>query len=156
MKNEIKHLKVVIISLGLIILSSVSLNAQQKHRYIEQNRKMAKELSQKYGIPKGIILAVAFVETGGGTSKGAKTYNNHFGIIGKNNIVKSKYRSFNSKEESYEAFCKLVSRKKYYNSLKGNNNIDEWIKAIASAGYSEHPTEWKRRVSIIINKFNLS
>lgn len=138
-------------------LLAMPVNAQQKrHNYIESNQKMATELSKKYGIPSGIILAIAFVETGGGTSKGARTYNNHFGIIGKNKIVKSRYKSFASTKESYEAFCKLITSKKYYTELKGNNNLSEWVTAIASAGYSEAPLEWKRRVNLIIDKFNLS
>ena len=90
MKNEINYLKVVIMSL-VLTLFSVSANAQQKkHNYITTNEQIAEELSEKYGIPSGVILAVAFVETGGGTSKGAKTYNNHFGIVGKNKVTKSK------------------------------------------------------------------
>ena len=142
--------------LGAFLLT-MPVNAQQKkHNYIETNQKMATELSKKYGIPSGVILAIAFVETGGGTSKGAKTYNNHFGIIGKNKIVKSRYKSFNSTKESYEAFCKLITSKKYYPNLKGNNDLSEWVKAIASAGYSEEPVEWKRRVNLIIDKFDLS
>ena len=144
MKNEINYLKVVIMSL-VLTLFSVSANAQQKkHNYITTNEQLAEELSEKYGIPSGVILAVAFVETGGGTSKGAKTYNNHFGIVGKNTITKSKYKSFDS------------TREKYYSDLKGIKDTAEWVKAIAAAGYSTQPVEWKKRVKMIIEKFNLS
>ena len=146
MKNEINYLKVVIMSL-VLTLFSVSANAQQKkHNYITTNEQLAEELSEKYGIPSGVILAVAFVETGGGTSKGAKTYNNNFGIVG----------SFDSTRESYEAFCQILSRKKYYSDLKGIKDTAEWVKAIAAAGYSTQPVEWKKRVKMIIEKFNLS
>ena len=156
MKNEIKYLKVVIMSL-VLTLFSVSANAQQKkHNYITTNEQLAEELSEKYGIPSGVILAVAFVETGGGTSKGAKTYNNHFGIVGKNKVTKSKYKSFDSARESYEAFCQILSRKKYYSDLKGIKDTAQWVKAIAAAGYSTQPVEWKKRVKMIIEKFNLS
>ena len=143
MKNEINYLKVVIMSL-VLTLFSVSANAQQKkHNYITTNEQLAEELSEKYGIPSGVILAVAFVETGGG-------------IVGKNKVTKSKYKSFDSTRESYEAFCQILSRKKYYSDLKGIKDTAEWVKAIAAAGYSTQPVEWKKRVKMIIEKFNLS
>lgn len=146
------YFKVVIISLVLSLFSTKSF---AQNSYIKEHQSIAKELSQKYGIPSSIMLAIAFVETGGGSSKGAKTYNNHFGIVGKNTVTKSRYRSFSSVRESYEAFCKLLSRKAYYTKLKGTTDKTEWINAIASAGYSTQPTEWKRRIHLIIDKYNL-
>ncbi|MDO4763611.1 MAG: glucosaminidase domain-containing protein [Flavobacteriaceae bacterium] len=154
MTNEMNYLKVVFISLFLNF--SFALYGQQKHQYIQDNKDLANELSQKYGIPSAIILGVAFVETGGGTSKNAKNSNNHFGIVGKNKKYKSKYKSFSSKRESFEAFCKLLSRKKYYAELKGNGDYKLWVQAIAGAGYSTQPKEWMRRVNLIIDKFQLS
>ena len=130
--------------------------SKAQHSYIKEHEKIATELSKKYHIPKSIILAVAFVETGGGTSKNSKSLNNHFGIIGKNTVNASKYKSFSSVRESYEAFCKLVTSKKYYPNLKGNSNYVDWIKAIASAGYSTQPQEWMRRIQLIIHKFSLN
>ncbi|MDR2205907.1 MAG: glucosaminidase domain-containing protein [Flavobacteriaceae bacterium] len=148
-----KHLKIVIISLVLILISA-NANAQQSS-YVSQNKEMAETLSKEFGIPISIILAVAIVESGSGTSKASKTLNNHFGIVGKNTVNSSKYRSFSSVQESYRAFCELLSRKKYYSKLKGNNNHQEWIKAIASAGYSTQPQEWMRRISLVANKLKL-
>ena len=133
---------------------SVSVNAQ--NTYIQDNEKIANALSKEYGIPSSIILAVAFVESGGGTSKNSKTLNNHFGIVGSNNVTNSKYKSFASVTDSYRAFCELLSRKKYYSQLKGSDNHNAWVKAIASAGYSTQPEEWKRRINLIIKKFGLS
>ncbi|WP_245688726.1 glucosaminidase domain-containing protein [Riemerella columbipharyngis] len=117
---------------------------------------MANELSIKYGIPSSVILAVAFVESGAGTSKNAKILKNHFGIVGKNTVNRSRYRSFKSVRASYEAFCKLLSRKKYYARLKGKKNFSEWVHAIAEAGYTTVPKEWIRRVTFVNKKFNLS
>lgn len=129
----------------------------QEHHYINKNKDMAEELSEEYGIPSSVILAVAFVETGGGTSKNSKMLNNHFGIVGKNNTGgKSRYKYFNSVKDSYEGFCKLLSRKKYYKKLKGTDDFSTWVKAIANAGYSTQPKEWKRRLHLIYDKFNLS
>ena len=150
--KHFKALKLTIISLVLILISA---NANAQKTYISQNKVMAEYLSKEYGIPSSIILAVAFVESGGGTSKNSKTLNNHFGIVGKNTVNNSKYKNFSSVQESYRAFCDLLSRKKYYLRLKGNDNHQDWIKAIAEAGYSTQPKEWMQRINLIINKFNL-
>ena len=150
--KHFKSLKVTIISLVLIL---ISVNSKAQKAYISQNKEMAEYLSKEYGIPSSIILAVAFVESGGGTSKNSKTLNNHFGIVGKNTVNDSKYKNFSSAKESYRAFCDLLSRKKYYSKLKGNDNHQDWIKAIAQAGYSTQPKEWMRRINLIINKFDL-
>jgi flagellum-specific peptidoglycan hydrolase FlgJ len=152
MKKPLSYVRIVILSL---VLSFVSLPIYaQKHNYIEDNKTLAKNLSTKYGIPSSIILAIAFVESGGGSSKNSQKLNNHFGIVGKNNIG-SKYKQFSSTEESYEAFCKLLTQKKYYTALKGTNDFSAWVKAIASAGYSTQPQEWMRRLNLIINKYQL-
>ena len=152
MKKPFSYVRIVILSL---VLSFVSLPIYaQKHSYIENNKTLAQNLSAKYGIPSSIILAIAFVESGGGSSKNSQKLNNHFGIVGKNNIG-SKYKQFSSTEESYEAFCKLLTQKKYYTALKGTNDFSTWVKAIASAGYSTQPQEWMRRLNLIINKYQL-
>ncbi len=153
MKHGVKYLRIVILSLVFSLISIVG-NAQT-HTYLERNKAVASELSTKYGIPVSVILSIAFVESGGGTSKSSTIYNNHFGIVGKNN-PQSKYRSFSSVRECYEAFCKLIVKKNYYTALKGSKDFSKWIKAIASAGYSTRPQEWMRRINLIITKYSLS
>lgn len=152
MKNIKSYVRIVILS-WVLTLISIPVSAQ-KNSYIESNKILAKNLSIKYGIPSSIILAIAFVETGGGSSKNSKLLNNHFGIVGNNNAG-SKYKQFSSIEEGYEAFCKLLTQKKFYTSLKGINNFSTWVKAIASSGYSTQPEEWMRRLNLISNKYQL-
>ena len=149
--RHFKNLKTVVISI-LLVLSFSSVKAQKKHSYIEKHKEIAAQLSQEYGIPSTVILAVAFVESGGGTSKNSQILNNHFGIVGKNTLNKSRYRSFLSTQDSFRAFCDLLSRKKYYQRLKGNDDHSEWVKAIAKAGYSTQPQEWMRRINLMIKK----
>lgn len=152
MKHSFRYLRIVILSLVFSFVSS-QVNAQTQS-YIQKNKTLAEKLSSKYGIPSSVILAIAFVETGGGTSRNSKALNNHFGIVGKNSIG-SKYKQFESKEESYEAFCKLVVKKKYYTALKGTEDFGKWVKAMAGAGYSTQPGEWMRRINSIIHKYQL-
>ncbi|QCX52658.1 glucosaminidase domain-containing protein [Elizabethkingia sp. JS20170427COW] len=153
--KHFKNIKVVVISLVLTFIST-NINAQNK--YIKENEKLAATLSQEYGIPSSIILAIAYVESGGGTSKNSKVLKNHFGIVGKNNVpnYKSRYKSFDSIKDSYIAFCELLSRKKYYSKLKGSDNHNAWIKAIAAAGYSTQPEAWKQKISSAIKKLGLA
>lgn len=143
----------------LVFIFSIFLTtsfAKAQSSYIQSNLEIAQNLSDHYGIPTSVILAVAIVETGGGTSKNSKVLNNHFGIVGKNTVNNSKYKSFSSVKESYEAFCKLLTKKSFFSRLKNTNDFTAWAKAIASAGYSTQPAEWSRRLHLIFNKFNLS
>ncbi|WP_300672646.1 glucosaminidase domain-containing protein [Soonwooa sp.] len=143
--------KIVIVSLFLTLGFTF---AKGQQSYVKDYKSLATELSSQYGIPATIILSIAFVESGGGTSKNSKILNNHFGIAGKNTVSSSKYKSFSSVRESYEAFCQMVSRKKYYAQLKGSENYAEWVKAMAAAGYSTQPEVWKSRINSIISKIS--
>lgn len=140
--------------LSLIILFfSFKISAQNS--YINQHKPLAAELSKEFGIPSAIILSIAYVETGGGNSKHCQTLNNHFGMTGKNTVNASKFKSFDSSKESFRAFCEMISRKKYYQKLKGNLDYSEWLNAIASAGYAGKPLEWKQKINLVIKKFSL-
>lgn len=153
MKQPLKYLRIVILSFVLMLVSITA--TAQTHPYLERNKAIASEFSARYGIPVSVILSVAFVESGAGTSKSSTQFNNHFGIVGKNN-PESRYRSFSSVRECYEAFCKLIVNKDYYTALKGNTDLSKWVKAIASAGYSTRPKEWMRRINLIISRYSLS
>ncbi len=147
-----RNFNIIFLSL-IILLFSLKISAQNS--YINQYKPLATELSKEFGIPSAIILSIAYVETGGGNSKHAQTLNNHFGMVGKNTVNSSKFRSFESSKESFRAFCEMISRKKYYQKLKGNLESPAWVNAIASAGYSTKPTEWKRKINLVITKFRL-
>ena len=147
-----RNFNIIFLSL-IILLFSLKISAQNS--YINQYKPLATELSKEFGIPSAIILSIAYVETGGGNSKHAQTLNNHFGMVGKNTVNSSKFRSFESSKESFRAFCEMISRKKYYQKLKGNLESPAWVNAVASAGYSTKPTEWKRKINLVITKFRL-
>lgn len=148
--------------LALLLLCLTGLNSLQAQTpYINKYKPVADSLSQAYGIPTSIILAVAIVESGSGSSRNSKLLNNHFGIVGKNNLLKTKgiktrYKQYSSVTGSYVDFCKLLSRRKYYTRLKGNNNYKLWIDAISKAGYSEAPVEWRKRITSTIQKHKLA
>jgi len=118
-------------------------------------------LSNKFGIPTSIILATAIVESGAGTSKKAKLLNNHFGIVGKNNLkkrtppIKTRYKQFASVEDSYTAFCELLSKRGFYTALKGNMDYKQWVAAISKSKYSTNPASWSNQITNIIVKYKL-
>ena len=152
MKNKNQLLKIVFSSLAFVLFS-LQIKAQT-HAYLEQYKPLAQRLSTQYEIPACLILAIAFVESGGGSSQHLNRLNNHFGITGKNN-THSKYKQFSCVEKSYTEFCELISSKSYYNLLKKEKDLSKWINAIAPT-YSSHPSTWKKKIYLVIEKYKLA
>lgn len=130
-------------------------------KYVKKFRPTADSLSEAYGVPASVILGVAIMESGSGTSRNCKLLNNHFGIVGKNNLlktkgIKSRYKQYPDALASYVDFCKLMAKKKFYKRLKDNMDYRLWADAISKAGYSEIPEIWKQRLLNIIRKNKLS
>lgn len=136
-------------------------NAQSTQAYINKYRRLADSLGPAYGIPPAVILAVATIESSSGAGRNVKLLNNHFGIVGKNHLLKTKkiktrYKYYPNATASFIDFCNLLSRRKYYKKLKGNLNYNLWVDAISKSGYSELPSVWKQRVTAIIKKHKLA
>ena len=104
-------------------------------------------------------FSIAILESSSGKSRNAKLLNNHFGIEGKNNLlkkhgIKSRYKQYSHPKQSYIDFCNLITRRHFYNKLKGVQKELLWIDALSQSGYSEQPQIWKARVMDIIKKIN--
>lgn len=164
MRNVYSKMKTNFRSIYLLIILCfciVHASAQTTH-YVKAHKELACSLSQEYGIPASIILGIAITESGAGTSKHVKFLNNHFGIIGKNNLAKhhppirSRYKQYPDTESCYTDFCKLISRKKFYPSLKGNTDYKKWIQKISAAGYSTMPQVWRKRIEKAIVQNHLT
>jgi flagellum-specific peptidoglycan hydrolase FlgJ len=138
---------------------SLALHSQT---YYQKYQPIADSLEAVYGIPSSIMLAVAMQESGGGKSKVAKLLNNHHGITGKNNLlkthgIKSMYQWYPSDTASYEGFCKVVARKKFYTTLKGSTDYKKWVYAIAKSGYAgSNGTRWSAVIIGIIRNSKLN
>lgn len=148
--------KILVLALLAVICTSYA----QNKRYINDHKIMATLLSQHYGIPSSVILAIAAVESSGGAGPTAKVLNNHFGMVGHNDIVnryghKSRYKQYGNEIASYIDFCNVVSRKRFYSRLKDNDDPKAWIKALSRAGYSETPEEWERKVFSVLTSNKL-
>ncbi len=140
--------KVLMLAFLAMILTANAQNAS----YISKHKTITTELSEQYGIPASVILAVAIVESSSGQAHAATRLNNHFGMVGKNNLkaekkgYRSKYKQYDTDKESFMDFCRVISNKDFYARLKDNSDTREWIKAISKAGYSEMPVIWEKRI----------
>ena len=146
-------MRLIITSLFAIIMMHVY---GQSAVYFEKYQSLADSLSGVYKIPSSVILAVAYWESGGGTSKVALKLHNHFGIVGdcKYSIskYKSSYRYYPTIEDSYISFCKLIASKKFYGSMLESVDALLWLKKIASGGYAADPVYWSNTVYNVIKK----
>jgi flagellum-specific peptidoglycan hydrolase FlgJ len=137
-----------------------SVKAGTVKKYIDQYSTLVKSLSEEFGIPSSVITAISIVESGAGKSRSAVLLNNHFGVIGKNNLrrtkgIKTKFKQYDSAEDSFREFCKMLTRRKYYAKLKGNNDYKLWVTAMSKAGYSTQPEVWKKMILGAIKKYKL-
>lgn len=144
----------------LFVITSSRQAYSQTAKYIKQYTRLADSLSKVYSIPKNVILAIAVVESSSGSGKIHTLLNNHFGIVGHNNLknthqITTRYKQYPDAVASFKDFCVLISKKRFYPSLRGEWNSREWVRAISKVGYSALPGLWMQRVSFVINNYNL-
>jgi len=143
----------------LVAVASQTVSAQSK--YVKRYKPIADSLSAIYGVPSSVMLGIAIIESGAGKSRNCKLLNNHFGVKGKNDLLKTKgikssYKQYPDGRASYIAFCKLMARKKFYSRLKGKKDHKLWLDAISKSGYSTVPGEWKKNITAAIRKHKLA
>ncbi|QEH39487.1 glucosaminidase domain-containing protein [Chitinophaga sp. XS-30] len=142
-----------------ILVTTMAASSQQTQtlkKYRQKFEPVAVNLMKETGVPASIILGVAMLESGLGTSKNARLLRNHFGIVGKNNLAKrgetyrSVYREFESDTASYRYFARLVTRKRWFTAMKGNDDYGEWLKKLIQSNYSTAGQVWIDRVTAVI------
>ncbi len=142
-----------------LLFFQLSLSAQ-KPSFREKYQPLADSLASAYKIPSAVILGVAVIESGNGTSRNSRLLRNFFGIKGKNNLlqtkgIRSSYKQYKSDTASFVDFCKLIERKKFYPTLAGNPVYRPWILALSKTGYSEVPETWRKLITGAIQKNKL-
>ena len=147
--------------LPAFISLALSSGFSQSPKFIKKFQPLADSLSAEYGIPASVILGVSIIESGSGTSRNCKLLNNYFGIIGKNDLhktkgIKTRYKQYPDATASFEHFCHVIKKRKFYKKLKGNKDYRLWIDAISKSNYSEIPDIWKERVLAAIRRNKLS
>jgi hypothetical protein len=118
--------------------------------YIDQYTSLALEQEKQYGIPAPITLAQGILESSAGRSGLATNANNHFGIkaLGQwsggiylawdDEPTKSKFRKYQSAEESYKDHSKILKNSSRYQSLFDISVYDyrSWANGLQRAGYA--------------------
>lgn len=130
-------------------------NENFNQNYVAKYTDLAHSLSAEFGIPYEVIMSVAIIESGSGTSKVARKLNNHFGIVGPNKVSWSRFKQYATPEDSFRDFCVLMTTKNFYNRLKGNGNHKQWIREISKTGYSSRPKRWRAKLYKAITANNL-
>lgn len=161
MRKTLSKTKAQLTFLAIILPCFILLSASAQSKYIKTYKPIADSLSAIYGIPTSVMLGIAIIESGAGQSRNCKLLNNHFGIKGKNDLLKTKgiksaYKQYPDGRSSYIAFSQLITRKKFYPKLKGKTDYKLWLDAISKAGYSTVPEEWKTNISAAIRKHKLA
>ena len=112
--------------------------------YVQKYSHLAKISSQKHGIPFEIIMAQAILESGNGTSKLAKTKNNHFGIK-----KRGKYAAFGSVAECFEAHGKIFAGTRYKKCRECKDDVNCWAYELGKSGYAVAPDYSEKILKII-------
>lgn len=159
MTNFIKR-KLPALLFSLMIGGAVQAQKAVK-RFIKKYEQFAITGMQKHSIPASIILGVSIVESAAGESAIAKALRNFFGIKGRNFSSKEKmgyqsaYKEYESDEASFEHFCEILTRKKFYVKLRNCADYKQWLKAMNAASYAEAKQKWMADINRTIEKFEL-
>jgi flagellum-specific peptidoglycan hydrolase FlgJ len=146
----------------VLLVTSCFVQAQSvAEKYIQKFDSLAIEVLVKYEIPASLVLGVAMQESGAGTSKLCRVNKNHFGVKTRVKSSKtksgyiSKYRTFETDEDAYLHFGEMLSKRKYYATLKGNMDYMLWLKAMKAAKYATSP-HWISHVDAMIKRYDLT
>jgi Bax protein len=149
----------ILLLLAVVVVGTRICSAQKPatDSFIEKHLPVAKELSAQWGIPVSIILGVSMWESGCGTSINCKQLHNYFGVKGRNHLKKrhTNYKQYASARQSFEEFCKMISRKTYYPTLKGNMNFKLWLSAMNRHKYAGAKEVWVAHIKMLIAKHKL-
>ena len=68
---------------------------------------------------------------------------------------KSAYKEYKTGAESFEHFCQVLMKKKFYSKLKGSTDYKEWLNQMNQASYASAKQKWIDDITRTINKFEL-
>lgn len=112
--------------------------------FSDEEIKLAQKVQDTYGVPASVTLAQYALESGYGKSTVGK--NNYFNIKGKGT---GGYRDYNSKEDSFMDFGRLLTTDRYTSQTNGSTNAKDYVQGVKDGGYAEDPNYVKKVMSII-------
>ncbi|WP_158825780.1 glucosaminidase domain-containing protein [Mucilaginibacter lacusdianchii] len=154
-----------ILLIACLLTSTFAASAQNPQKsYIDKFKDNAIRIMHESGVPASIILAIAMHESGSGTSKLARSQNNHFGMKGKSPVsytgrkrTHSSYKQYDSATDSFQDFARIMTERKQFNHLSSqfsHYDYKSWIKGIQRSGYaSSH--KWGAQVLGLIHRYEL-
>lgn len=132
---------------------------QHVQEFIAKAKPLALKVQDKYGIPYGVCVAQAALETGWGRYvKGT----NYFGIKGQGqqfatheyvdgkriNIVDS-FRAYESMEDSFNDYGHFLTTQPRYAKAFQTSNSEEFARELQRAGYATDPEYASKLISIM-------
>lgn len=143
----------------------------KQDEFIKKYLPFALDVQQKYGVPASVTLAQAIEESGWGSSTPG---NNFFGVKatkgwkgritttgttemigGKRTPTVGTFRAYDSVEDSFNDYGKVVSGKLYQPLTSKATNSFEFAKAVADTGYAGNP-DYYQNISSHMKKYNLT
>ncbi|OKS89031.1 glucosaminidase domain-containing protein [Mucilaginibacter polytrichastri] len=158
-------MKKILLIVSLVISASAVSAQSTSSTYIDKFKDNAIRIMHESGVPASIVLAIAMHESGSGTSKLARTQNNHFGVKGRSPVsytgrkpTHSSYKQYDSAMDSFQDFARIMTERKQFSHLAGNlNHYDYlgWVKGIQRSGYASSK-KWGAQVLGLIKKYQLN
>ena len=143
-------------------VSASELFKQEANAYIEQYASVARKEHSEYGIPASISLAQGLIESRAGTSKLAKSNNNHFGMKCfsrhckkghcsnfTDDTHKDFFRKYTNPMDSWRDHSRMLSKGRYARLKRFGNNYREWAYGLKSIGYATDRTYAEKLIGVI-------
>jgi flagellum-specific peptidoglycan hydrolase FlgJ len=68
---------------------------------------------------------------------------------------KSAYKEYKTDDASFEHFCQVLRKKKFYQKLKGSDDYKEWLNQMNKASYASAKEKWIKDIVQTIEKYDL-
>lgn len=108
----------------------------------------AETVSKESGLPMGLLISMAALESGWGRSKVCKEKNNYLGIK-----YKGQYRTFKSRLECFRKWSKVLCQSCYKEIPADSINL--WLYALDYCGYHQSDT-YDNKIRSIYYKYKLN
>lgn len=150
----------------LFVFISIENRVDYRTEYIENTKYLATDVSKKYNLFPSVVLAQSALESNFGTSGLSSEYKNYFGIKagkkdnsvnlntaefvdGKEVTMNEGFRKYNTKEESFNDYARLITEAKRYERVREASSYREAAVALYECGYATDPKYSEKIISII-------
>ena len=111
-------------------------------RFSSEDIQLALDVQTKYGVPASVTLGQYALESNYG--KDPVNTNNYFSVK-----KDGKYRTYDSKQESFDAFGQLLSNERYTSKTKNATTIKEYLQGVKDGGYAVDPNYVSKVMNVI-------